>query len=43
MHQLQDQGPLPSQDLKEAPLQQYEIDGHIPFGQVKLVVEYKAA
>lgn len=43
MHQLQDQGALLSQDLTEASLQQYDIDRHIPFGQVELVVEYKAA
>lgn len=43
MHQLQDQGALLSQDLTEAPLQQYEIDRHIPFGQAELAVEYKAA
>lgn len=43
MHQLQDQEALPSQDLTEASLQQYDIDRHIPFGQVELVMKYKAA
>lgn len=43
MHQLQDQGASLSQDLTETSLQQYDIDRHIPFGQVELVVEYKAA
>lgn len=43
MHQLQDQGALLSQDFTEASLQQYDIDRHIPFGQVELDVEYKAA
>lgn len=43
MHQLQDQGALLSQDLTEASLQQYDINRYIPFGQVELAVEYKAA
>lgn len=43
MHQLQEQGALLSQDLTGAALQQRDTDRHIPFGQVELAVEYKAA
>lgn len=37
------QGALLSHDLTEASQQQYDIDGHIPFAQVEVLEEYKAA